>query len=277
MKEINIEGCPVIGTGTFGKVYRLDEDTVVKVYDDPINLPLIETEQERSRRAFIKGIPTAIPFGIAKVGDTYGSMFELIEARNCSDFIASHPQKTEKIIAEYATFIRKLHEVKSEAGEFPDVRDVYLDYLECIRPYLPQEIYAALGDFVRSIPESYGLVHGDIQMKNIMLSNHKMLLIDMNTLSAGSQLFEFAGLYRTYRSFYEYAPDEQVDFLGLTDDIARKIYYGTTGLFGINGDGREIQILAWLRFLHVVMIELSSPDSFMVPPTLDKLRVLLNV
>ena len=276
MKEIDIDGCQVIGTGTFGKVYRLDEDTVMKVYDDPANLPLIETEQERSRRAFIKGIPTAIPFGIAKVGNTYGSMFELIDARNCNDFIASHPQKAEKITAEYADFIRKLHEVKSEAGEFPDARKVYLDYLKCMKPYLPQEIYTGLGDFVRAVPESYGLVHGDIQMKNIMLSGGEMLLIDMNTLSAGSQLFEFAGLYRTYISFYEYNPKEQEKFLGLSQELARRIYYGTMGLFGLDGDSKEIQILGWLRFLHVVMIELSSPDSFMVPPTLDKLRRLLD-
>ena len=276
MKEISIEGCPVIGTGTFGKVYRFDADTVVKVYDDPANLPLIETEQERSRRAFIKGIPTAIPFGIAKVGDTYGSMFELIEARNCNDFIAEHPQKADKLIAEYAGFIKKLHAVEARNGEFPDARTVYLDYLECIRPYLPADIYGGLAAFVKAVPESRGLVHGDIQMKNVMLSNGEMLLIDMNTISAGSQLFEFAGLYRTYVAFGLYDPEDQEKFLGLTTEMSHKIYYGTTELFGLDGNRRDIQILAWLRFLHVVMIELSSPDSFMIAPTLDKLRRLLN-
>ncbi|MBQ7543746.1 MAG: phosphotransferase [Synergistaceae bacterium] len=234
MREVSIEGCPVIGTGTFGKVYRLDADTVVKVYDDPANLPLIETEQERSRRAFIRGIPTAIPFGIARVGDSYGSMFELIEARNCNDFIAAHPEKADKLIEEYAGFIRKLHAVKAKPGEFPDVRKVYTDYLECIKQYLPEDIYAGLESFVTAVPEEAGLVHGDIQMKNVMLSNGEMMLIDMNTLSAGNQLFEFAG------------------------------------------DSRDIQILAWMRFLHVVMIELSSPDSFMIAPTIDKLRRLLD-
>ena len=33
MKEISIEGCPVIGTGTFGKVYRLNDEIVVKVME----------------------------------------------------------------------------------------------------------------------------------------------------------------------------------------------------------------------------------------------------
>lgn len=276
MREISIDGCQVIGSGTFGKVYRIDADTVAKVYDDPANLPLIETEQERSRRAFIKGIPTAIPFGIARVGNTYASLFELIEARNCNDFIASHPQKADSLIAEYTKFIRRLNATKSAPGEFPDVRKVYTDYLECIREYIPGEIYTGLHDFVMSIPESYGLVHGDIQMKNIMLSNHEMLLIDMNTLSAGSQLFEFAGLYRTYVAFNTYDPDNTKNFLGLDDELARKIYYSVAESFGVDGDGRDIQILAWLRYLHVVMIELSLPHGFMVAPTLEHIRRLLN-
>ena len=141
---------------------------------------------------------------------------------------------------------------------------------------MPAEMYVELGDFVRAVPESYGLVHGDIQMKNIMLTNGEMLLIDMNTLSAGSQLFELAGLYRTYVSFYKYAPDKQEKFLGMTKELAHRIYYRTAELLGVDPDSRDIQILAWLRFLHVVMIELSSPDSFMVSPTLDTLRRLLS-
>ena len=153
---------------------------------------------------------------------------------------------------------------------------MYLDYLECIRPYLPADIYGGLASFVKAVPESRGLVHGDIQMKNVMLSNGEMLLIDMNTISAGSQLFEFAGLYRTYVAFGLYDPEDQEKFLGLTAEMSHKIYYGTTELFGLDGNRRDIQILAWLRFLHVVMIELSSPDSFMIAPTLDKLRRLLN-
>ena len=275
MKEVNIDGCKVIGTGTFGKVYRLDADTVVKVYDDPANMPLIETEQERSRRAFIKGIPTAIPFGIARVGKTYGSMFELLDARNCNDFLITHMEKSDSIISEYAALVRKLNAVKSDSGEFTDVRKVYLDYLECIKDSLPGEIYTGLADFVKSVPEYSGLVHGDIQMKNIMLSNGEMYLIDMNTISTGSQLFEFAGLYRTYIAFNERDPGNSERFLGLDADICRKIYYRTAELCGVDADSREIQILAWLRFLHVVIVELSSPDSLMISPTIDKIRRLL--
>ena len=277
MKEINIDGCKLIGTGAFGKVYKIDADTVIKVYDDPAKLPLIETEQERSRRAFIKGIPTAIPFGVARVGETYGSMFELIDAVNCNDFIASHPDKAGSIIAEYAGFIRRIHAVQSAPGEFPDARKIYSAYLEDVREYLPGEIYARLHDFVTAVPESLGLVHGDIQMKNVMLSNGEMFLIDMSTLCAGSQLFEFAGLYLTYEAFTSiYGYEHQEKFLGLPIELANRIYYRTAELFGIDGNGRDIQILAWLRFLHVVALELSPLETFRIAQAVDKLKELLD-
>ncbi|MBR0151843.1 MAG: phosphotransferase [Synergistaceae bacterium] len=276
MKEINIDGCKLIGTGAFGKVYRLDAETVAKVYDDPANLPLIETEQERSRRAFIKGIPTAIPFGIARVGKAYASLFELLEARNCNDFLISHPQKSDSIITEYAELVKRLHTIQSSPGEFPDTRDVYLGYLECMREYIPGELYGRLADFVRAVPESSSLVHGDIQMKNVMLSNGEMFLIDMNTISAGDAVFEIAGLYRTYIAFNEREPGNSDRFLGLNADICRKIYYRTAEICGIDPERRDIQILGWLRYLHVVIIELSSPESPTIKPTLETLRRLLD-
>ncbi len=276
MKDVSIEGCPVIGTGTFGKVYRLDADTVVKVYDDPANLPLIQTEQDRARRAFIKGIPTAIPFGIVRVGDTYGSVFELLDAWNCSDFIASHPDKADTIIAEYADLIRRLHTVRAQTEEFPDTRTMYLDYLRCIREHISAKMYTCLAEFVKSVPKSQFLIHGDLQMKNIMLSDEGMYLIDMNTMSAGDIVFEFAANYRTYIAFNIYDPDDTKKFMGVDKELADRIYYGSAELLGIDGDRKDIQILAWLRFLHVLIVEHSAPDDYKIAPTLERLTMLLR-
>ena len=77
MREISVEGCEIIGSGAVGTVYRLDEDTVVKVYrDKEKSLPLIEEERKAAQQAFLMGIPTAIPFDTVKVGEQYGAVFE---------------------------------------------------------------------------------------------------------------------------------------------------------------------------------------------------------
>ena len=71
-RKISIENCKKIGEGFFGNVYRIDSETIVKVYKIPDSLDLIENERKLAKKAFVMGIPTAIPYDIVKVGDLYG-------------------------------------------------------------------------------------------------------------------------------------------------------------------------------------------------------------
>lgn len=77
----SVEGCEVIGQGANGKVYRIDRDTIVKVYLNPDALPEIHRERELARAAFMAGVPTAIPYDVVRIeGGGYGSVFELLNA-----------------------------------------------------------------------------------------------------------------------------------------------------------------------------------------------------
>ena len=74
-RKISIDGCEVIGEGANGKVYRVNDDTIVKVYINADSLEDIQRERELAKRAFVLGIPTAISYDVAKVGDCFGSVF----------------------------------------------------------------------------------------------------------------------------------------------------------------------------------------------------------
>ena len=97
-RKLSVEGCEVIGQGANGKVYRLDKDTIVKVYYKADALPDIHRERELARRAFVLGIPTAIPYDVARVGDSYGSVFELLNAKSFSQLIAEEPENLDKYV-----------------------------------------------------------------------------------------------------------------------------------------------------------------------------------
>ena len=92
LREVSVDGCPVIGRGYYGTVYRLDVDTIVKVYEVPDSLAMIENEQNMAKEAFIKGIPTAISYDMVKVGDQYGSVFELLKATTFNDELIKAPE-----------------------------------------------------------------------------------------------------------------------------------------------------------------------------------------
>lgn len=81
-RHLSVDGCEVIGHGANGQVYRLDAETVIKVYKHPDCLPDITHERELARKAFVLGIPTAIPYDVVQVGETYGSVFELLSSKS---------------------------------------------------------------------------------------------------------------------------------------------------------------------------------------------------
>ena len=67
----------MLGRGSNGTIYRISEDTVVKVYPRGDALSDIRHEREMVRRALVLGIPTAISYDVVSVGDGYGAVFEL--------------------------------------------------------------------------------------------------------------------------------------------------------------------------------------------------------
>ncbi|MBR6185880.1 MAG: hypothetical protein IKQ41_06410 [Clostridia bacterium] len=100
-------------------MYRLDPDTIVKVYASPESLPLIENERKMAKMAFVHGIPTAISYDIVKVGDSYGSMFELPKAKTMNDLLSAEPEKAEALIRQFVDVMKTIHAVSLDPGTLP--------------------------------------------------------------------------------------------------------------------------------------------------------------
>ena len=260
-RAVSVEGCPMIGRGAIGTVYRLDEDTIVKVYAPEIGLPVIEKEQSRSRQAFLKGIPTAIPFDIVRVGDGYGSVFEMIKAKSCNDILVEQPERLEEMTDLYAAFLRHVHSVPADPGELPDAREEYASHLDTLRGFVPDKTLGRVRDLIREMPEDMHIIHGDIHLKNVLFSGGDMILIDMETLSHGNPVFEMAGLYMTYVIFNEDEPDNTTRFLGLSGETCGRLFYGMLRKYLNARDEEEyhekldrITLLGYVRFLYVLSL-----------------------
>ena len=85
----------MIGEGANGKVYRVDRDTIVKVYRKPDAIQEIQRERELARTAFVAGVPTAIPYDVVRIREGgYGSVFELLDATSFWRAICLKNRKT---------------------------------------------------------------------------------------------------------------------------------------------------------------------------------------
>lgn len=269
MRQIEVRDCPVIGQGTFGTVYRLDSDTVVKVYrGGERSLPIIREETAKARQALICGVPTALPFDIVQVDDQYGSVFELIDAQNLNDLVADNPAELDTVLPLYTAFLKKLHGIEMEQTLFPSARDIYLENLSEYASFLDEDTLALLTGLLKRMPDDLHLLHGDIQMKNVMLASGEVILIDMDKICTGNPAFEFASLFATYVAFNEDDPDNSMKFVGIRREDAFRIYHDSL-LAYLNSPDEEtfermekkVRLLGYMRFMAILTLELKDADS----------------
>lgn len=286
LREFSVDGCEIVGRGAIGTVYRVDEDTIIKVYELPDSIPMIENEQKRAKQAFLKGIPTAISYDVVKVGDKYGSVFELLRASTYNDLIRDMPGRKDEIIRSYAHFLRQIHAVEMEPGELPEAKAVFLGYLEALGTVLPEDIVCRLRELLDAMPENLHAVHGDVQMKNVMLSGDEPLLIDMETLSVGDPVFDLQSLYVTYQAYGEDEADNTMQFLGIPNELADYIWNNTLNYYFDNRDPAarrsaeaKIRLLAYVRFLYLLTVLHIGREELMqirIEHTMEHLRALAN-
>ncbi|MBQ9382777.1 MAG: phosphotransferase [Ruminiclostridium sp.] len=260
MREVSVEGCEVIGKGFYGTVYRIDEETIVKVYDSPDCLPMIQNEQRLAKLAFVKGVPTAISYDTVRVGDSYGSVFELLKARPFNDLLKSDPDNFDDIMRKYTDFLKTVHSAEMDPGILPMARDKFISYIDEIRGYITDEQYDRLKVLVSGLPDDLHLVHGDFHMKNVMAADNEPMLIDMDTLSVGQPIFDLQALYLTYVAVPEDDPDPVSSFHGIPNEWCARIwkniienYFDTTDEKRISEINDKIKLIASVRFLYVLL------------------------
>ena len=253
-KSISVEGCDIIGQGSNGIVYRIDPETIVKVYRYPDALDDIRHEREVARRALILGIPTAISYDIVKVGDKYGSVFELLNAKSFTELIIENPDDFDKYVSIYVDVLKKIHATEASESDFPDIKKTAKKWVTDIGNELPEEIIGKLHKMIDEIPFSNTLVHGDYHTNNLMMQGDEALMIDMDTLSIGNPVFDFATIYSAYSGFSEIDPTVIEKFLGITREKGLELLNKTFELY-FDPDVREINIakarvLSYIRLLR---------------------------
>ena len=215
-RVISVEDCEVIGQGANGKVYRIDPDTIVKVYLNPDALPEIHRGRELARLAFVAGVPTAIPYDVVRIeGGGYGSVFELLNATSYAKLLIQGKKTLDEVAEMSIQLLKLIHSKQVRSGILPDMKAVALDWARFLKDYLPAEQFEKLYALIDAVPEDAHLMHGDYHIKNVMLQNGESLLIDMDTLCHGHPIFELASMYNAYVGFGLVDPEVVTAFLGI--------------------------------------------------------------
>ena len=223
-RRVDVTGCEVIGHGANGTIYRIDKDNVVKVYNNADALEDIQHEREVARLALILGIPTAISYDVVRVGESYGSVFELLNARSFAKIISDEPEKFDWCVSEYVEMLDRIHSTLVPAGKLPDMKETAVDWARFMMDHLPEDAGKKLFDLINDVPHDDHMIHGDYHTKNLELTNDEVLLIDMDTLAVGHPVFELGSIYNAFIGFSEMDHETVKKFQGFDFEVSKRFW-----------------------------------------------------
>ena len=258
LKVIDVKGAEVIGEGFFSTVYRLDKDTIVKVFKRTSDEHQIERELKLAKQAFVAGVPTAISFDIVKVGDKFGVRFEMLDCMSLKNAFVKYPEQYNDLLDKYVKLLKKINTTECYDPIIPDVKKFYLQKVKEIKPYLEEKDAQKCLDLIESIPDRMTFVHGDCHFKNIMVQGDDFLLIDMDTLSRGHPIFELAALRAPYVAFEEDDPGNNERFLGVSATFSMTLYNRIINLYFGNEDQAIKDKIALVCYIHMVWWTLTN-------------------
>ena len=256
-KRMSVEGCEFIAKGANGAVYRYDDETILKTYFAKDALPEIKQERENARRAFVLGINTAIPYGIVRVGDGYGTVTELLSATSVTKLIRANPDDLSQAVKYYIDMLKNIHATEVEDGEVPDMKETALAWADFVAKHIPEEQGKKLRALIEAVPKQNTLMHGDYHTNNIMVQNGEPLLIDMDTLCMGHPVFELGSMFNAFVGYSELDHQNMMDFFGYSFetagkfwDLALKMYLGTEDEEICRSVAEKAMIIGYTRMLR---------------------------
>ncbi len=201
MEKIDLSQYRLTGAGANGESYDslTDASEMVKLYntDYPVG-PIVE-ELEVARKVYDLGIPSPKPGELVTDGSRTGIRFRRIAGkRSYARMISQETERIPEFAADFARWCKVFHNTPAPEGMFPDAKRQFLHMLEVSRTFDAAQ-KAVIESFIRSIPDSGTMLHGDMHVGNVistlpfgapMDTPHETLFIDLGYASSGFPLLD---------------------------------------------------------------------------------------
>ena len=224
----------VIGQSTRGKICRLDQDTVVRIYDKSVSLDAVRREQKNDHSALLLGIPAAISYDMVKCGDQYGIVYEMTDASTLAEAVLKEPEKRQEFAEKYARFVKEYQSVHVEEEEAESLKRLLHEKADSLAGCCTPEETGFLHRMIDSMPETDTLVHGELFPENIMVQDGELLLLVMSAVITGPAAADAALICRELARHTEYGTDFSEiffrEYTGITDETELSEYRKKLGL-----------------------------------------------
>lgn len=196
--QIDLSAWKKVGEGGNGAVYvnEAEPDILLKINTNDTSEKTIREEYHTPRAVFETGVPTPRIFEIVKAGEYYGVKCQNIKgkksfARLCAD----NPSSIDARAVQMAQLLKEFHAKTVEDSQWiPSMKVRMLEAAE-VTSLVSGKAKERLVEFVKSIPESDHLLHGDLQMGNLILADDKPYWIDLGRATHGIPQFDLGHFF----------------------------------------------------------------------------------
>ena len=228
LREVSVDGCEVIGEGANGKVYRIDNETIIKVFAPNVSMDVVKEERDFAQAAFIAGVPTAISYDVVKCGDSYGAIYEMLNAKTVASVIKENPERAEELGIRLGKLLKELHNTEADTNVLSNMLDIYKQRVEYMRKYYTEEEIEKIKGLYDILPQKTTMVHGDFHAKNVMLMNDELVFIDMGDVGYGHPLQDIAGTYLSMVRVGKIDPNMTEKYVGMNYDLCKTVWKSLT-------------------------------------------------
>jgi len=160
-RQLSVEGLKMIAKGANGECYKVDEETVVKLYFDFVDEGCAEREKALATKAFVAGVPTALSFDVVQCGTRTGVMYEMLKADTLALYMEKNIERLNDVVAMYVRFCKQIHAIPGDTNTFPDAVTLACGYVDACeffndrqRAFLKERLMrtAPPGTLIPSVP-----------------------------------------------------------------------------------------------------------------------------
>ena len=241
-RSVDVSGCTLIALGLSSRVYRLNAETVIKVYPEDTDLSQIRLEQETAQKAFVLGIPAAISYEIVRTGRQYGIAYKVSDAKCMSSLIAGQPDRLNAHAERLAALAREIHFTRIADNQFQNAREAVLSALSPLRAIIAEAQYDHISSLVSAIPDTDTLIHGSFHPNSVLFHDGRLEHIDIGSAGTGHAPLDLLGLYRL--SGEDKNAPEDPECFGMTPEIRARLWHAFChAYFGENHTPENMRVL----------------------------------
>jgi uncharacterized protein (TIGR02172 family) len=181
------------GEGGTAQAYtRKDGKTLAKLYNPGFEADRARAEFLTARTVFEMGIPTPEPYRLVTDGERFGAEYELIpNKRSFTRIISEEPERLQEISLTFASWAGKLHATPADTSRLRSYKQVLLQFYH-EKDLVPEAFKQRALAFLETVPEPETLLHGDLQIGNIITDGNRTLWIDVGEFSYGCPEWDLA-------------------------------------------------------------------------------------